>query len=508
MKSAIRWLGLFLLIGPAAGWSQQDPETPQRDPETPAATVVGGLIDFLPPGARSLGFGGAFIGLADDATAAESNPAGLTVLTRPEVSIHVRNSSFFVPFQSLTVSDLRDGLGDDRLTDGNQLASIANDVLGTQRVPPNSEAGQVLDQSVTSASFVSVVVPLGKLSLSAYYQETANNEASTDSFFLWDPFFIDFFHVDEAASAKLRQTGFAAGYKLTDRVSIGGSIRRAELEFFSSSTLRSDLFLDVELALADQIAEQFPPGQQQAVFDQLVAEFLAGVLLEGSFFTEFFEVEDRRQGTATDLTYNLGILVQAHENVKVGAVYKRTGTFDLPRTSTSVSCFADSPSDPVSGTPGQCSEVSDVLFFEEVDLETTQPPALELPSFFGAGVAAQLMDQSLTLALDINRIGFGSLNVGDEGALNTLFEPIRDATIFRVGAEKVFVLPYEFLNVISFRGGFFNDPDHDGFRNIDSSETHITFGLGAVFNNRFQIDFGSEFSESVDNLLVSAIIRF
>src|SRR5688572_13014475 len=48
-------------------------------------------FNFGNPGARSLGMGGAFLGLADDASAAEANPAGLTILRKPEVSIEVRN---------------------------------------------------------------------------------------------------------------------------------------------------------------------------------------------------------------------------------------------------------------------------------------------------------------------------------------------------------------------------------------------------------------------------------
>ncbi len=43
-------------------------------------------FDFPLPGARSLGLGGAFVAIADDATAAVANPAGLTQLTRPEIS--------------------------------------------------------------------------------------------------------------------------------------------------------------------------------------------------------------------------------------------------------------------------------------------------------------------------------------------------------------------------------------------------------------------------------------
>ena len=46
------------------------------------------------PGARSLGFAGAFAGLADDASAAYANPAGLVQLLRPEMSAEVRVTGF------------------------------------------------------------------------------------------------------------------------------------------------------------------------------------------------------------------------------------------------------------------------------------------------------------------------------------------------------------------------------------------------------------------------------
>ena len=55
-------------------------------------------LSFSNPGARSLGFGGAFVALADDATAAYANPAGLVQLTRPEISIEGRSWSYSTPF--------------------------------------------------------------------------------------------------------------------------------------------------------------------------------------------------------------------------------------------------------------------------------------------------------------------------------------------------------------------------------------------------------------------------
>jgi long-chain fatty acid transport protein len=45
---------------------------------------------FTNPGARSMGFGGAFVAVADDATAAFANPAGLVQILRPELSAELR----------------------------------------------------------------------------------------------------------------------------------------------------------------------------------------------------------------------------------------------------------------------------------------------------------------------------------------------------------------------------------------------------------------------------------
>lgn len=52
---------------------------------------------FLSPGARAAGMGGAFAALADDASAAFANPAGLAQLDRPEAAVEVRHQSFETP---------------------------------------------------------------------------------------------------------------------------------------------------------------------------------------------------------------------------------------------------------------------------------------------------------------------------------------------------------------------------------------------------------------------------
>src|SRR5581483_5452915 len=80
MRKSLLFIALCLLIA--------IPATAQN---TDIESLSGLQFNFGNPGARSLGMGGAFLGLADDASAAEANPAGLTILRKPEVSLELRN---------------------------------------------------------------------------------------------------------------------------------------------------------------------------------------------------------------------------------------------------------------------------------------------------------------------------------------------------------------------------------------------------------------------------------
>src|ERR1019366_1154494 len=52
--------------------------------------------NFSTPGARANGMGRSFIGMADDATAAVTNPAGLMSLTKPQVDAEDKNTNIKV----------------------------------------------------------------------------------------------------------------------------------------------------------------------------------------------------------------------------------------------------------------------------------------------------------------------------------------------------------------------------------------------------------------------------
>lgn len=93
-------------------------------------------FNFNPPGARSTAMGGAFVGLADDATAAATNPAGLTILLYPEVSFEFKTLEYTWDYYDAKVTD-----------------------------------------QVNAPSFASVVFPLGNLRFAAFRNEIVHLKA-------------------------------------------------------------------------------------------------------------------------------------------------------------------------------------------------------------------------------------------------------------------------------------------------------------------------------------------
>src|SRR5919106_3525316 len=98
-------------------------------------------FNFGNPGARSLGMGGAFLGLADDASAAEANPAGLTILRKPEVSLELRNY------------------------EENQIFTTSGTFPDIERTAFKHYSKRV------NVSFASAVVPVKNFTFGAYYHE-------------------------------------------------------------------------------------------------------------------------------------------------------------------------------------------------------------------------------------------------------------------------------------------------------------------------------------------------
>jgi long-subunit fatty acid transport protein len=150
--------------------------------------ILGVDFRFNNPGARANAMGGAFIGLADDATAAYTNPAGLTILTEPEFSIEYKIGEITTHFQ--------------------------DDVSKKE-----------FDDTVNGLSFLSYVYPAENATIALFRHQLLNMESN----FTWQDSAGEFQKLKVSLDAVT--LGIGAGFKLTDTFSFGLSIGMAQLDY-------------------------------------------------------------------------------------------------------------------------------------------------------------------------------------------------------------------------------------------------------------------------------------
>lgn len=232
-------------------------------------------FSFSNPGARSLGFGGAFAGLADDATAAYANPAGLVQLTESEVSLDTR-------LWSRTPSFISDG----RIVgDPNPAADLDDLIFGEER---SDDFGP---------SFASVVIPKGRWSLALYGHQLAKFEQATE----WNWFVVGGLPLPPIPSAResldldITSLGLSAGWRLDDRWSFGLGVLVSDVSFETSSEFYLPSFDggDVGPFLPDRLLSR------------------TEVLAEG-----------------TEVAFNVGALWQISERLSAGLVYRQGADTD------------------------------------------------------------------------------------------------------------------------------------------------------------------------------------
>ncbi|HLF93479.1 MAG TPA: outer membrane protein transport protein [Planctomycetota bacterium] len=189
MRRTLMGLGVLFLAVPFAS----------AQTTRPRARTIPIQFQFAPPGARALAMGATFVAIADDATAAESNPAGLTILTKPEISAHFRTSRFEPEFVN----------------------------------PFDIEETATFATKVYSPAYFSLVYPFKNAAISVYYQQATNFESSaafSDQFelFLGTP---ANFVLNSQAELLLDNIGASLAYKVTPKLSIGASVRASRLKF-------------------------------------------------------------------------------------------------------------------------------------------------------------------------------------------------------------------------------------------------------------------------------------
>ena len=457
---------LFLLITLLA--------VPAAAQNTDIESLSGLQFNFGNPGARSLGMGGAFIGLADDASAAEANPAGLTILRKPEISIEGRN------FEE------------------QQLFSTSGTFPEIVRTPFTHYSQRV------DLAFASIVYPIkDRFTLGVYYHEPLRNEGAGQVVPVRNQFtgqitadVPDFYFsngqktaVDEAACIAERVATknplaciqyailpFLSALKVQERtLGVAGAFKVGDFSF--GGTVRYQRFNETAFTFRVTDTFDFSSISVQATSD-----------IRGNLD----QAED-----VDDVTFAGGMKWAPNDKFSMGAVFKQGAKFDAPT-------FAANEN-----TGFEFVKAADTVF--------------HIPDIYGIGVSVHVTPV-LIINADAVRVTYSNL-VDDFVSIN---EDVRaldkayradDVIELHLGAEYFFSTKVP----IALRAGFWRDPAHSvEFRGPLSSPSavasailypkgetanHISAGVGLAWP-RFQIDAAYDRSEHFRVGSISVVTRF
>lgn len=227
---------------------------------------------FPNPGARSLGMGGAFLALADDATAAYANPAGLTGLgIEQQLSMEVRHNAY-----------------SDEYASGGSASADATDLNGVGYKRANS--------TVNNLSYLSWVLPRDNWAIALYRQELVNYNNS----YVTDPIAIGtggafVFPYAPRTDLEIINYGASFGYKVNDTLSLG-----AGLSWY-------DFGIDTSVARYD--TRFGTVGSSDALANR-----------------------QSQRGDDHDIGYTLGAIFRGSDNFSIGVSYRSAPEFDYRAT--------------------------------------------------------------------------------------------------------------------------------------------------------------------------------
>ncbi len=424
------------------------------------AQVVTLELSYSNPGARSMGLGGAFVALADDATAAFANPSGLVQLVRPEISVEGRRWSYSTPYTGGgRASGEPSGLGIDT-------------EAGLRR--PGSE------DDLAGVSFLSVVYPKRRWCVAFYRHQQANFEmvnvvnglfAAPPGFGGLGPGFegtVRDEDQDTTLDLEIVNHGISAAYRVNDRFSLGLGLSHVE-------------------------------GSMRAITDEYLPDDASR---EAYFAPNTFLPERLRHSVDTtmggyDWILSAGFLWIVDRHWRLGGFYRQGPDFDLVFTLVPGPAAPDDPAGSI-------------------------PTPVSFPRVSGLGAAFKSGDGRLTLAFEWDRVQYSSIldSLAPElvapGA--GVVEPgtgVADGSELRLGVEYALRIRNP---VTAIRLGTWLDPAHrisyHGELDFDRAllrpgddEIHLTGGLGLAFET-FQLDVGADLSDGRDTLSISAIYTF
>lgn len=420
-------------------------------------------------GARAMGMGGAFIAVADDATAASWNPAGLTQLERPELSLVYSWKRFREGFTSRGYLD-----PDDPFT------VHVDDLNYLSFVYP-------IRRTIAGRNIVLSLNLQRKYDFDRSLDLRVRNIAS-DSGAAGSGRFLNFFartvDVDYEQKGHLSALSPAIGFELTDRLSVGAAVN-----IWDSSLVPGNEWESTSVQRFNTRGFlQFTTGP-----DRLPMVFFPTIISKVTRHEKYEDVEG--------INYTFGLLWKPTQRLSLGAVYHTAYSTDVKYTRI------------------QRSYSMGIDRFYESDLRIDWPGAV------GVGVAYRFPNDKLTLSLDVTRrnwdrfvqidprgtrglfpIFHGSRRISPVTGMDKWSSPHDPTYTVRLGAEYVFVDPSKARQNLlpSVRAGIFYDPEPAsgrrdawwGVRRGDGDPDDyygVALGAGVLIKNRVNIDAAYQF---------------
>lgn len=409
--------------------------------------VVPLQFSFSDPGARSMGFGGAFVALADDATAAFANPAGLVQLLSPEISIEGRSSRHSTPF-----------------TEGGRVEGLPSG-FGIDTRPGLTTATSGYD--VTSISFLSVAYPAGNWAVAFYRHQYANLEfySETNGLFGGGSGCCQTYTFDQRATSDLDivSYGLAAAYRLSDALHVGLAL------VYYDGSLRAS-------------ATEFRPDDDSP----------ESIFAPTSYLPERSYLSDRLFLNDTDWALTAGFLWRPAEGWSIGGVYRQGMEASVGSELTAGQAF-----DPAV-LPGQVlSRVTGV--------------PIELPDIFGFGTAYRTPDGRLTLSLQWDRVQYSdipkSLGLDDQAIDDADQIHVGAEYVFLASAPIVALRLGAWSDPDHQLRATSDDPFARARQPRRDDDVHYSAGLGVAMR-RLQIDLAVDIADRVDTVSLSAVYKF
>ena len=414
-------------------------------------------FDFSTPGARANAMGRAFVGLADEATAAYNNPAGLSVLARPEFSIEYRD--FSTDFEALK----------------------PNEQFSITSIQPDAPEDSRID--LDRIGFASFSFSLERYNFSAFY---ANNLD-----YRRDPVFNQLSLVEN-------------NFNVSTNYIIENDLRHITLNTYGLSVSRDFGKLDLGIAVA---------------VSSLSLDFTAKTSLSSRTLDFGDLVISETDSKSNKPAYVLGALYQVHPRFRLGFSYKRqprftytdqVNNFEYP-DGNPIPIHFKIPDSLQLGFALQPNDFWTILLdVDWVQYEQLLGSNMTLLSRINAG-SFQTLDteeQFFTFSKDDFRIGDNpDLRVGAEYLL-----PINGGNIvaLRFGG---------FLDP-DHKTRFVGEPDREQDRflydiqtfifNTDDKKNNVgyTMGLGFVWQNKLNLDVALVRSDRFERLVASFLYRF